>query len=67
MIRIERCNLALVPSARHWMLTIGNPERRALRITRGNLDRHGRWHPWRPDVFWIVDGRRVGLRDGTHE
>ena len=42
----------------HYMLTIGS-ERAGLRITRGNLDRRGRWHPWRPDVFLLWRGRRV--------
>jgi hypothetical protein len=43
----------------HWMLTFGS-EQAGLRITRGTLDRHGCWHPWRLDVFLLWKGRRVG-------
>ena len=42
------------------MLTIGNEEGRALRITRGRLDKRGRWHAWQPCIFLIVDGKRRG-------
>lgn len=41
-------------------ITFGDPVKRALRITKGRLSRAGRWHPWQPCVFWIVNGRRVG-------
>ena len=41
------------------MFTIGS-ERCGIRITRGNLDRFGRWHNNRPDVFALWGNRRVG-------
>lgn len=39
-------------------MTIGT-EKFGLRITRGKLDRHGRFHDNRPCVFLLVGGRRV--------
>lgn len=50
----------------HWMLTIGNPNKRALRITRGRLGKRGKWHAWQPCIFWIVKGRRW-YRNSTDE
>jgi hypothetical protein len=40
------------------MLTLGN-ERAGLRVTRGTLDRRGRWHPHRLCIFPLWRGRRV--------
>jgi hypothetical protein len=59
MISLKRCDLDLVPSARHWMLTFGDEDRIALRMTMGNLSRRGRYHKWVPDVFVIRGGRRA--------
>ena len=42
----------------HLMFTIGT-ERAGLRITRGHLDRHGNWHLWLLDIFFLWRGRRV--------
>lgn len=39
---------------------IGQTHTKALRIVMGHLSRSGKFHRWLPDVFWIVDGRRVG-------
>lgn len=39
------------------MITIGT-ERFGLRITKGRLDRHGRFHNWQPCIFFLVNGKR---------
>ena len=41
------------------MRTIGN-ERAGVRVTKGRLDRRGKWHPWQPCVFLLWKGGRVG-------
>ena len=57
---LKRCDLPdLVPDARHWMLTIGLQRFVALRVTRGRLDRKGRWHAWQPCIFLLVGGKRA--------
>jgi hypothetical protein len=38
-------------------MTIGT-ERFGIRITRGRLDRKGKWHPNQPCVFALVQGKR---------
>lgn len=39
------------------MRTLGN-ETLGLRMTRGKLDRRGRWHPDWPCIFVLWRGRR---------
>ena len=41
------------------LLTIGDPESYAVRVTLGRLGRHGKWHGWQPCAFLIWRGRRV--------
>lgn len=43
----------------HRTLTLGS-ERYGLRVARGRLDRRGKWHGNRPDVFLLWRGRRIG-------
>jgi hypothetical protein len=38
-------------------MTIGT-ERLGIRITKGRLDRYGRWHPWQPCVFLLWKDKR---------
>jgi len=40
------------------MMTIGN-ERFGLRITKGRMGRNGKFHPFQPCVFWLVNGKRI--------
>jgi len=60
MLSLKRCDLVVegVQVGGHWMFTLGN-ERAGLRVTRGHLDRRGRFHRNRPDVFLLWRGRRV--------
>jgi len=43
-------------------MTIGT-ERAGLRIIKGRLDRHGRWHDNQPCIFWLWHGRRYPAHD----
>jgi hypothetical protein len=42
-------------------MTLGS-KRAGLRVTRGRLDRRGRFHGRQPCVFLLWRGRRVNLR-----
>lgn len=57
-ITLERCDDEDTLTFDHYMLTIGS-ERAGLRITRGTLDRHGNWHRWWPNVFFLQHGKRT--------
>jgi len=46
------------PGKRPYRITLGSERSYALRITRGKLDRHGRFHGNWPCVFLIWKGRR---------
>lgn len=52
---------ALRAGDRAHLLTVGSPERFAVRVTLGRLDREGRWHGWQPDVFACMHGCRYGF------
>lgn len=54
---------ALLAGELAHLLTIGSPERLAVRVTLGNLDRRGRFHEWRPDAFVIWRGCRCSVRE----
>lgn len=59
----EAFDEAIRAGERAHILTIGSPERTALRVTLGHCDRHGRWHPLLPDVFIIWRGCRRSLAE----
>lgn len=40
------------------MITLGNEDGFALRVTMGRLTSRGEWRGWQPCIFWIVGGRR---------
>ena len=41
------------------LLTIGDPDRYAFRITLGRLGRGGKFHSWQPCAFVIRKGCRA--------
>lgn len=42
-----------------WMLTLGSYHTKAIRITRGRIDKRGKFHPLQPCVFRMFLGRRI--------
>lgn len=39
------------------LLTIGDPESYAFRVTLGRLSRRGKFHAWQPCAFFIWKGK----------
>lgn len=61
MLKIETCRLQVggIEVGGHRMLTIGR-DTCGVRVTMGKLDRRGKWHAHRPDIFLLWRDRRIG-------